>query len=400
MLRFVANKAAAHLPTAPQMSGCLAFAPATRATVGAATAIHSKPPLLQQQQQKRGKHTTTVALQLDYYMSPQFAGIACALTEGLYESSGIDTVKVHSTCPVGLEPERVRQFRDIGADTDVVVGIIEQNVLIQTLLKNPGLKVKAVAAMFETSPLCLVSLNNNSDGSNDDQEAGNPGKLQVVGAHEDTVDLLKRILVYDNYGQDPKHSVVASPRATKITDLLEGKLDAIQAYTTTEVLTLERIVAAATNGEHQPEDLSTILLEGHNGAKLGYSQVLFAPEEDLVEGDRRDILKAFLKATFDGWEMAINDPEHGARCVEEARAMLKLSDEGNDHWDRKNLFEYDVENTRACSDLVKATKGNGDDCNKHGVIDPERWDESTRWLINEKTRECFGLDPTVWKAGN
>ena len=58
-------------------------------------------------------------------MSPQFAGIACALTEGLYENSGINTVKVLATCPVGLEPERVRQFRDISDDTDVMVGSIE-----------------------------------------------------------------------------------------------------------------------------------------------------------------------------------------------------------------------------------------------------------------------------------
>lgn len=336
--------------------------------------------------QKREKHTA-VALQLDYYMSPQFAGIACALTEGLYETAGIDTVKLLSTCPVGLEPERVRQFRDISDETDVVVGSIEQNVLLPSLLKNPELKVKAVAAMFQQSPLCLVSLNDGKGGNDDDDET-----KQQVGGHEDTVELLKRILIYDNYQQDPKHSVVVSPRATKITDLLEGRLDAIQAYTTTEVLTLQRIVEKATNGKHKPEDLSTILLEGHNGAKLGYSQVLFAPEEDL-EGDQREILRAFLGATFDGWAMAAKDPEHGARCVQEAQAMLKLNDEGNDHWDRRELFEYNVENTKACCDLVRA---GDEDNNIGGVIDTERWDEATQWLLNENLPSSFGLDATVW----
>lgn len=335
--------------------------------------------------QKRENHTT-VALQLDYYMSPQFAGIACALTEGHYEAAGIDTVKFLATCPVGLEPERVRQFRDISDETDVVVGSIEQNVLLPTLLKNPELKVKAVAAMFQQSPLCLLSLKNDQEENDDDE-----GKLQIVGGHEDTVELLKRVLIYDNFEQDPKHSVVVSPRATKITDLLEGRLDAIQAYTTTEVLTLQRIIEGATGGKHTPEDLSSVLLEGHNGAKLGYSQVLFAPEGDIA-GDQREILQAFLKATFDGWAMAAKDPEHGARCVEEAQAMLKLNDEGNDHWDRRQLFEYNIENTKACCDLV------GVSTEKYGVIDQERWDEATRWLLNENLPSSFCLDATVWEA--
>ena len=248
--------------------------------------------------------------------------------------------------------------------------------------------------MFQQSPLCLVSLNHH--------KGGDETKLQVVGGHEDTVDLLKRILVYDNYQQDPEHSVVVSPRATKINDLIEGRLDAIQAYTTTEVLTLERIIEGATGGKHKAEDLSTILLEGHNGAKLGYSQVLFAPEEDL-EGDQREILQAFLEATFKGWEMAANDPEHGARCVEEAKAMLKLSDEGNDHWDRRQLFDYNVQNARACCDLLRVGDSNNSSNNNdgnYGVIDPERWDEATRWLLNENLPPGFGLDSTVWEARN
>jgi len=362
------------------------------------TAAANKLP----QQQRRGKHTT-VALQLDYYMSPQFSGIACALAEGLYKTAGIDTVTVLPTCPVGFEPEKVRECKDgtFGdtSDIDVVVGSIEQNVLLPTLLKNSDLKLKAIAAMFQSSPLCLVSLNNGDcDENKNDLEKTPP--QQIVGGHEDTVELLKRILIYDN-PQNPRHSVVVSPRATKITDLLEGRLDAIQAYTTTEVLTLERIIAAASTNKHkyQPEDLSTILLEGHNGAKLGYSQVLFAPEEDLGDESSREILTTFLEATFAGWDMAIRDPEHGARCVEEAQAMLGLSDEGNDHWDRERLFEYNVENTRACCDLVQGANAEGGD-SRYGIIDPKRWDEATQWLLNENLPADFGLDPTVWQAEN
>jgi ABC-type nitrate/sulfonate/bicarbonate transport system substrate-binding protein len=384
MLRSVVNHAAHRSSPLCKSTGGTAFAAATNSNSNFFVLGQQQP------QQRRGKHTT-VALQLDYYMSPQFAGIACAMVEGLYEAAGIHALKILSTCPVGLEPERVRQFRDIGSSADVVVGSIEQNVLLPTLLKQPSLKVNAVAAMFAESPLCLVSLNKKDKQSNN-------GEKEIVGAHEDTVDLLKRILIYDNYEQDPKHSVVVTQRATKITDLLQNKLDAIQAYTTTEVLTLQRIIEAASGGEYQKVDLETIPLEGHNGAKLGYSQVLFAPEEDLASDENRAILKAFLKATFEGWDMASNDSEHGARCVEEAQAMLQLSDEGNDHWDRRQFSDYNAESTRACSELVNATKKNGS--KTHGVIDPERWDEATKWLLNENLRPGFGLDPTVWQAEN
>ena len=50
----------------------------------------------------------TVSLQLDYYMSAQFAGIASALTNNMYEKAGID-LQFLPICPVGLEMERVRQ---------------------------------------------------------------------------------------------------------------------------------------------------------------------------------------------------------------------------------------------------------------------------------------------------
>ena len=66
----------------------------------------------------RSKHT--VSLQLDYYMSTQFAGIACAMVDGLYDKAGID-LQFLPICPVGLEMECVRQHRNASASTDEVV---------------------------------------------------------------------------------------------------------------------------------------------------------------------------------------------------------------------------------------------------------------------------------------
>ena len=78
----------------------------------------------------------------------------------------------------------------------------------------------------------------------------------TIATHEDTVEVMKRIF--------PSHNVVSSPRATKNSDLINGTFGGIQAYTTTEVPALRRLIG---------REPFVTPLEGHNGAKLGYSQV-------------------------------------------------------------------------------------------------------------------------------
>ena len=63
----------------------------------------------------------TVSLQLDYYMSAQFAGVASALTNNMYEKAGID-LQFLPICPVGLEMERVRQAT---TEDKVTLGSVE-----------------------------------------------------------------------------------------------------------------------------------------------------------------------------------------------------------------------------------------------------------------------------------
>jgi len=315
---------------------------------------------------------STVSLQLDYYMSPQFAGIACAMVDGLYDKAGID-LRFLPICPVGLEMQQVREHRNGNAGDHVVVGSVEQNIFVPLLHQKPELDVKAIAAMFRTSPLCLASINRESKNE----------KPPVVGAHEDTVALLERILKNDGR----QSSVIASPRASKITDLLEGRLDSIQAYATTEVPTLERHLSGTGT-------VSSTSLEGWNGTRLGYSQVLFTPNEDLTSeknNDKREILQAFLDATFSGWGSVVRDIEQAARSVDEARAMLGLDDENNDHWD--SSFEYTVQNVGLCGDYAKETF-QGD---RYGVISPKRWNEATKWLLERDVEPNFGFDPTIWQ---
>lgn len=314
--------------------------------------------------------STQVGLQLDYYMSAQFAGVASALVEDLYSNKGL-SLQVLPICPVGEETTRVRHYYNHHNKKRVAIGSVEQNIFIPQLYRDSSLNLKAIAAMFYQSPLCLASLSSNNNNSS-----------EPIGAHEDTVELLQRIV-------GPNQEVVASPRPTKNSDLANGTYSAIQAYTTTEVPALERM--------HGPDSVQIQVLEGWNGTKLGYSQMLFCPQEILEEPvDQREICRAFLEATFEGWARVIQDPDTAVLAVREARAMLGLDDENNDHWDLESP-EYELEFVKRCSEYVQQTKLG----NKYGVLDKERFNEASQWLLEPDTKQVtadFGLDTTsLWK---
>ena len=97
-----------------------------------------------------------VNLQLDYFMSTQFAGVAVAESKGFYRTMNINCLLL-PTVDVGLEAVSVRQHYDAKARKELVVGTCEQNILIPAFRQDATLKLKAVAAMFGRTPLCIAA---------------------------------------------------------------------------------------------------------------------------------------------------------------------------------------------------------------------------------------------------
>lgn len=313
-----------------------------------------------------------VAVQLDYYMSLQFAGVACALVNDVYKSKGIQNLHFLPTCPVGLEAANVRSYQNANPSTLATFGSVEQNIFTPILHADPSLNVTAVASMFRRSPLCVASL-------------GPLKKGDVIGAHEDTVELLQRIF--------PEQKVVASPRGTKNTDLLDGTYQGIQAYTTTEVPALHRLMESQGK---DPNALTFQVLDngGADSAHLGYSQMLFASNESLEGNDSREASNAFLDATFEGWQHAIRNPDEAIEAVSEAQKMLKLDDESNDHWHNSLSFK------REMLDLTNNHVKEGFIGDRLGVLTPSRWSKATEWMLHDKKHvdPLQGLDQTgLWQ---
>ena len=149
-----------------------------------------------------GINSKNVVVQLDYFMSTQFAGIAVAEAKGLYKQVGIN-LELLPTCPVGLEPRRVREAFELRKRKELCIGIIEQNVLIPVLAESGDIDVRAIATMFSRSPLCLATIRPVDKKAN-----------LVIGAHEDTVELLHLL--------NPHTKVIAVSREEKISMLKKG----------------------------------------------------------------------------------------------------------------------------------------------------------------------------------
>ena len=287
-----------------------------------------------------------------------------------YKAKGIQNLHFLPTCPVGLEAANVRAYQNANPSTLATFGSVEQNIFTPTLHADPSLNVTAVASMFRRSPLCVASLSPLKPGD-------------VIGAHEDTVELLQRIF--------PEQKVVASPRGTKNTDLLEGNYQGIQAYTTTEVPALHMLMKSKGM---DPNSLTFKVLEDGTGAELGYSQMLFASNESLEGADSREASTAFLDATFQGWQHAIRNPDETIEAVAEAQKMLKLDDESNDHWHDSLSFQ------REMLDLVNNHVKETFSGDRLGVINPKRWAKTTEWLLQDKNNSdpLVGLDATgLWQ---
>eukprot|EP00956_Cyclotella_meneghiniana_P040858 scaffold207397_cov52-Cyclotella_meneghiniana.AAC.3 len=122
--------------------------------------------------------------------------------------------------------------------------------------------------------------------------------------------------------------------------------------------------------------------------------MMFATNEIFENPDRRDAAKAFLEATFDGWDRAIRNPDEAIRAVREAQKMLKLDDESNDHWYDSTAFEMEMLNL--VNNHVKETFV-GD---RLGVLSMRRWSAATEWLLAGKqdVDPLLGMDKTgLWQ---
>lgn len=213
----------------------------------------------------------TFVLQLKWYHQFQFAGYYAAKFKGFYQEEGLNVLireaNAHTSPLHSLEK---------GADFTVS----DADLLLARMNGSP---VVACAAIFQHSPYVLMSREDRGIRSPSDligraiMADDGQGKAQVQA-------MLKREGI-------PLDSVTILPHSWRNDDLIEGKVDAILAYSMVEPFQMQQAGV-------EPSTLRTL----DYGIDF-YGDALFTTEK-LAENEREQVA-AFVRASLRGWEYAM-----------------------------------------------------------------------------------------------
>ncbi|WP_407665405.1 EAL domain-containing protein [Methylovorus mays] len=223
-----------------------------------------------------------INLQLKWHHQFQFAGYYAAQAKGFYKDAGLD-VNI-------IEGGPDRPALDAVLSGKAEYGVSDADLLLAHMHGKP---VVAMAAIFQHSPFIIVS----REDSNIHRLADLMGK-SVMMKHDLSAVQFDAMML--KAGLDPA-SVRFVTHTGKLDDLINGKVDAMSAYSTNEPY---RLRARGI----EPAIISTIDYDVDF-----YGDTLFTSRNEIESHpDRAD---AFLKATLKGWRYAFDNPEEIADLI-------------------------------------------------------------------------------------
>ena len=218
----------------------------------------------------------TIILQLDWKLNAQFAGILYAHHFGLYKQAGIDLeIRPWQACT--NQVEILQNHPNMVVSTD-------DNLLIEAV--GNGAKLKGIAAMMQFSGLGWMTLKDNNIRTITDL------KGKKVGIHNDGVVGIHAAL--HNAGV-PVDEVTIDIVGYDYQELLaSAEYDAMQCLIMVEPLEVEE------------EGYDLHVLKASDYGYKTYCQVFTV--NDLFLESNRELMKSFLKVSFDGWRFAYENP--------------------------------------------------------------------------------------------
>ena len=219
-----------------------------------------------------------ITVQLDWKPGIQFAGLLVAQERGWYRDAGL-AVTIRAN-------DFRRPYVDLVAEDDHTIGTSEARTLFNARVR--GLPIRAVATMFQVSPVVLISLKARGFKTVADLSG------KTVGIHRpEDVGMLRTV-----FGEAP---FAARQVGFDFKELLAGTVDAAPGYLMDEPLRL------AQNGT----EVNVLPLAEHGWTD--YAQTLFVSEAFLTKNPAA--LERFLTVTFRGWRAALADPDATAEFV-------------------------------------------------------------------------------------
>jgi NitT/TauT family transport system substrate-binding protein len=246
---------------------------------------------------------TPVSVQFNWIHTVEYSGFQLADRNDYYTEENL---------VVELRPVVFDDTGNFTGSIDAVVsgqadfGVTGSDALMTA--RAEGKPIIAVAAIFQRSPNALVSLAT-SNITHPRDLVGKTVSLSGSGA-------IYLYAVLENAGI--ANSDIDRVNIVERTDfttgqLVSGKVDALDAFLTNEPVTLAQ----------QGIAFNTMVYADYGVD--GYANVIFVTEDTLK--NRAELVESFLRATFRGYQTAINDPELAARLSVEYNADLTYENE-------------------------------------------------------------------------
>ncbi len=274
--------------------------------------------------------TMPLTMQLDWKFNVQFAGLLLADYQQMYHDRGL---------AVTLKPwESGMVVPDEVVANPMTLGCAEQNLILSA--QAEGAPIRAIATMFQASPLGLMTLPERTIASLQDLVG------QKVGVHVDGLEVMELVQGVNNL-ESGAIEVLEIPYEDKYARLLSGELAAIQCYAVDEPI-----------GFQAQSGIAPDILRLSDYGYEAYAQVIFA-HADLLAAEP-EAVKQFLAATFKGWQMTLANIPAAAEMV-----VSQYVDPASKY----NDLAYQ---TRSL-ELIAAYMLLGIEPTALGTINPERW---------------------------
>ncbi|MEL6327566.1 MAG: ABC transporter substrate-binding protein [Cyanobacteria bacterium J06626_23] len=274
--------------------------------------------------------TMPLTMQLDWKFNVQFAGLLLADYEQMYRDRGL---------AVTLKPwESGMVVPDEVVANPMTLGCAEQNLILSA--QAEGAPIRAIATMFQASPLGLMTLPEHNIASLQDLVG------QKVGVHVDGLEVMELVEGVSNL-EPGAIEVIEIPYEDKYARLLSGELKAIQCYAVDEPI-----------GFQAQSGITPNILRLSDYGYEAYAQVIFA-HADLLATEPETV-KQFLAATFGGWQMTLADIPSAAE-----RVVSQYVDPESKY----NDLDYQTRSLELIADYMLL----GIEPTALGTINPERW---------------------------
>ena len=227
----------------------------------------------------------TVTVQLSWFHSVEFAGFYVADQKGYYADENLAvTLK-----PGGADVLPSKEVADGKADVGVTGG---DQLLVS---RSQGLPLKAIAAIFRQSPVALMTLADSGIKTPQDLVGK---RIGVISPSYDNNNDIQLLAMLRQVGIDQSKVKLVVTEDYSVGSLTSGVMDVYSGFAMNEP------VDAKLRGLNV-----NLILPQDYGVSI-YANVLFSRQQTLDE--RSDVIQRFVRATFKGYQYAIEHPDEAA----------------------------------------------------------------------------------------